>query len=136
MIQALTEATIVVIDDDYNATYTTAAHLRQHAVRQIYTFLDVDSLLNFAQETAEQIDIFLLDIHMPQQSGYALIKVLRQMPKFTQSKFVALTGGVLFTEIRQAKAAGFDAFLGKPIKMADFPQQLNQILAGEAVWDW
>lgn len=136
MEQALAEANIVIIDDDPNSVYTTVAHLKHHGVKHVRTFIDVESLLAYTAESNEPVDLFLLDIHMPQQSGYALLKILREMPKFARSKFVALTGGVLFMEIRQAKEAGFDSFLGKPIKMADFPQQLQQILAGEAVWDW
>ncbi|MEM7032071.1 MAG: response regulator [Chloroflexota bacterium] len=136
MVKALTEANIVVIDDDYNATYTTVAYLKQHGVQHTHTFYNADEVLDFVHETSETIDMFLVDIHLPGRSGHDLLKALRTISKVSEAKIVAITGGVLFMDIQKAQESGFDAFLGKPIKPIDFPNQLTQILAGESVWDW
>jgi two-component system cell cycle response regulator DivK len=37
--------------------------------------------------------------------------------------------------MKRAQAAGFDGFIGKPIDPQRFPKQIQQILAGESVWE-
>ena len=110
--------------------------LKLHGVSTIYPFKNGDAAMTFVHDTSENIDLFLVDIHMPGETGYDLVKRIRDNGKTTKAKIVALTAGVLFDDIRRAKAAGFDAFIGKPIKPYEFAQQLERILAGESLWEW
>jgi two-component system cell cycle response regulator DivK len=73
---------------------------------------------------------------MPGETGYGLIKQIRQHPRFSTSKVVALTASVMYDDIRRVKAAGFDGFIGKPVRPARFANQIRQILAGESLWEW
>jgi DNA-binding NarL/FixJ family response regulator len=38
--------------------------------------------------------------------------------------------------VSRAREKGFDGFISKPLKMSEFPRQVERILNGEAVWDW
>ena len=136
MAKTLSQANIVIVDDDYNSSYVTTTYLKQQGVHQVYTFYNAEEVIDFVHKTVDHIDLFLVDIHLPGQSGHDLLKVLRNISKIAEARIVALTGGVLFMDIQKARTSGFDSFLGKPIKTKDFPHQLTQILAGEAVWDW
>ena len=48
---------------------------------------------------------------------------------------VAVTAEASLEQINKAKAAGFDGFLGKPLDMDRFPDQIRRILAGDSVWE-
>jgi two-component system cell cycle response regulator DivK len=48
---------------------------------------------------------------------------------------VAVTAEANQEQIAKAKAAGFNGFLGKPLDMDRFPDQVRRILAGEPVWE-
>ena len=132
----LKDATIVIVEDDPNSYLAAIELLKLHGVTTVHPFTDGDSTMTFVDETSESVDIFLVDIHMPGETGYDLVKRIRNHSKISNTKIVALTAGVLFDDIRRAKAAGFDAFIGKPIKPYEFAQQLERILEGESLWEW
>lgn len=81
---------------------------------------------------AEQIDVIFLDLEMPSISYYYLLLELKALPRLSSVPIIAYT--VHTSEIESARAAGFDGFLGKPLQISVFPEQLRRILNGEAVW--
>jgi two-component system cell cycle response regulator DivK len=83
-----------------------------------------------------RVDLFLVDIYMPRETGYDLIKRIRSHPALQRSKVVALTASVMYDDIRRVKDANFDSFIGKPVRPARFADQVRQILAGEKLWEW
>jgi two-component system cell cycle response regulator DivK len=90
---------------------------------------DIDAILSEAQ----QIDIVFLDLEFPNYNGLDLIKEFKQDPRLADVPFVAYT--VHISEQNEALAAGFHSFLGKPLNVDSFPEQLRRILDGEPIWD-
>lgn len=80
-------------------------------------------------------DLMLLDLQMPRQGGAMLLQEIRDRPVLNQTRIVAVTANVLPIYIEQARAAGFDGFIGKPIDRHRFPEQIRRLLRGEAVWE-
>jgi two-component system cell cycle response regulator DivK len=76
----------------------------------------------------------LLDIQLPYEDGYAILKQIRANPKLNTARVVALTANVLLQDEIQARTAGFDGFIGKPIDFDRFPHQIQSVLRGEQVW--
>ena len=71
----------------------------------------------------EQIDqtrphVVLLDIEMPGLGGYEVIRRLRQDPRFVALRVAAFTGHAMNNDREKALAAGFDAFITKPVRPA------------------
>ncbi len=62
-------------------------------------------------------DVALLDIGMPELSGYEVAAALRQEPWGRAIQLIALTGWGQESDRRQSQAAGFDRHLTKPIDM-------------------
>ena len=92
-------------------------------------------VLEFARDTMSQVDLILLDIHLPEEDGYEVLNRLRKEDHFQDTKIVAVTADVTNANLSRAKTAGFDGFLAKPINVDLFPDQIRRILEGEAVWD-
>ena len=42
---------------------------------------------------------------------------------------------VFFQQMRKAREASFDGFIGKPLDPDRFPEQIRKILTGDTVWD-
>lgn len=84
-------------------------------------------------ETLEQVDVVFLDLEMPHHNGFELLKDLKQHALLAQSPIIAYT--VHSSEIDVARKRGFNGFLGKPLNSQRFADQLQRILAGQAVWD-
>jgi CheY-like chemotaxis protein len=71
-------------------------------------------------------DVVFLDIGLPDISGYEVARRLREsMSAPGRPRLIALTGWGADEDRRQAKAAGFDAHLVKPVE----PEQLRAMLS-------
>jgi two-component system cell cycle response regulator DivK len=86
-------------------------------------------------ETIHQIDLILMDIRLPYEDGFAVLKKIRQSPTTKNLKVVAITAEASQGQMNRSKEAGFDGFLGKPLDPDRFPNQIQRILLGEPVWD-
>ena len=72
-------------------------------------------------------DIVLLDIGMPGMDGYEVARRVRQQPKLSGLKLVALTGWGREHDRQLAKDAGFDHHLTKPVE----PSALHAVIADQ-----
>ena len=75
-------------------------------------------------------DLVLMDIQLPGISGIEAFKQLRADPKTARIPVVALTASVTPTDRSAITAAGFDAFVGKPISLKDFIDTVKRLLEG------
>ncbi len=84
-------------------------------------------------KSMEKVDIVFLDLEMPGLNGYDVLNMLRADSRFANVPIVAYT--VHVSEVFTAQEKGFDGFIGKPVDSDRFPEQMERILKGEAVWD-
>ncbi|MCB9438549.1 MAG: response regulator [Anaerolineales bacterium] len=81
------------------------------------------------------IDLILLDLMFPNHvSGYDIFDRIRERPAFAEIPIVAISAADPAVEMSKARAKGFSGFIGKPINLLQFPQQIAQLLEGEQVW--
>jgi CheY-like chemotaxis protein len=131
----LEDATIVIVEDDSNSYLATLDLLKIAGAKAVHACTSGESAMELV-EKLPTIDLFLVDIYMPRETGYELIKRIRAHPKLDNSKVVALTASVMYDDIRRVKDAGFDSFIGKPVRPARFADQVRQILGDEKLWEW
>jgi two-component system, cell cycle response regulator DivK len=86
-------------------------------------------------DTLPSLDLILMDIRLPYEDGYGALRKIRSSPALKETLVVAVTAEASLEQIAKAKAAGFNGFLGKPLDMDRFPDQVRRILAGEPVWE-
>ena len=86
-------------------------------------------------ETLQRLDLILMDIRLPYEDGYGALKKIRESDKLKKTKIVAVTAEASQEEMKKARAAGFDGFLGKPLDPDRFPEQVTRILNNEPVWE-
>jgi two-component system cell cycle response regulator DivK len=86
-------------------------------------------------DTLPRLDLILMDIRLPYEDGYGALRKIRASVALKETRVVAVTAEASFEQMNKAQAAGFDGFLGKPLDMDRFPDQIQRILAGEAVWE-
>ena len=85
-------------------------------------------------ELALKPDIIFLDIHVEPLNGFEMLNIIRQRKHFLSTPVIALTASVMSEEVGMLKKAGFSGAVAKPVNMDTFPETLNRILKGEAVW--
>lgn len=132
---SLTDAYIIVVEDDPNALLVTMDLLRLSGSDHCYSRKSADAAVDFARKLP-QVDLFLVDINMPGKSGFELLESVKKDPQLSHTKVVAVTAGTFEEDVQKARDAGFDGFISKPLKTTIFPSQVQRILDGESVWDW
>lgn len=86
-------------------------------------------------DTLPRLDLILMDIRLPYEDGYGALRKIRASAALKDTLVVAVTAEASTDQLNKARAAGFDGFLGKPLDMDRFPDQIRRILAGDAVWE-
>lgn len=86
-------------------------------------------------DSLPKLDLILMDIRLPYEDGYSALKKIQKSEKLKQIPVVAITAEADPVQIEKAKAAGFNGFLGKPLNLDRFPDQMRKILSGVSVWE-
>ncbi|MCC6146745.1 MAG: response regulator [Anaerolineaceae bacterium] len=86
-------------------------------------------------DTLPRLDLVLMDIRLPYEDGYGALAKIRQSSSLKNIPVIAVTAEASLEQMSKARQAGFDGFLGKPLNPDRFPDQIQRILAGEAVWE-
>lgn len=128
------DAYVLVVEDNLQNLVLVARLLAFAGIRHYEWKASGWQVLEFA-DTMPQLDLVLMDIHLPHEDGYDALQKLKNSPRFKNTRVVAITADANSKAIKKAKLAGFDGFLGKPIDPDKFPGQIKAILKGENVWD-
>jgi len=75
-------------------------------------------------------DLVLMDIQLPGINGIEAFKQLRADAKTARIPVIALTASVTPTDRSQITAAGFDAFVSKPISLKEFVATVKRLVEG------
>ena len=120
---------ILVVEDspDNMKLFRTVLTLKGHEVTGLP---GGEGLLETIERTTP--DLVLMDIQLPGQDGFALLREIRQSP-FSGLRVVALTAHAMTGDRERALEAGFDGYITKPIDIRNFPTQVSRALTGERV---
>jgi len=75
----------------------------------------------------DQPDFIVLDIQLPGMDGIAALRELRRNDRTRDIPVIALSASILTADRQNAHASGFDAFLAKPLNIAEFLGLLAQL---------
>ena len=77
----------------------------------------------------ERPDLVLLDIDMPGLNGFEVAKRIREDAAFANLPVVAVTAFAMDGDREKGMAAGFAAYVTKPVRAAILRQKVHQLLA-------
>ena len=118
---------ILIADDDTDTVLTLSTLLsgEGYCVRGVHRGADViQSVFSFAP------DIVLLDIGMPQMTGYEVARVLRERFGSARPALIAVTGLTGEADRQQARAAGFEYHIAKPYQPGKLLSLIRGLAAG------
>lgn len=129
------EAHVLVVEDNVPNFVLIARMLAFMGVQRCEWKTSGWQVVQFA-DTLPRIDLILMDIRLPYEDGYQALQKIRAHDRLQDTLVVAVTAEASEDQMRKAREAGFDGFLGKPLDPDRFPEQIQRILVGEPVWEW
>jgi len=85
----------------------------------------------FLRNGAGYYDAILMDVHMPTMDGYTAAKTIRamEMPGDPRVPIIALSANAFESDVKDALAAGMDAHVAKPIRIATLLKTLDGLMS-------
>lgn len=79
---------------------------------------------------AARPDLVLLDVMLPEVSGYQIVQDLRADPDMNGVRVVMMTARGSVVERRKSLALGADGFIAKPFELAELRAEIARVLEG------
>ena len=127
------DATVLVVEDNV-ANFVLVARMLGYMGIHCEWKTSGYEVVEYA-DTLPRLDLILMDIRLPYEDGYAALKKIRSSPQLKDTLVVAVTAEASPEQMRKAREAAFNGFLGKPLDPDRFPEQVRRILAGDQVWE-
>ena len=115
--EALRGRRVLVIDDDARNVFAITSTLELHGVTVTQApngRKGIEALL-----TAEDTDLILMDVMMPEMDGYTTMNTIRQMPAFAALPIIAVTARAMPGDREKSIAAGASDYVTKPVDTED-----------------
>lgn len=80
-------------------------------------------------------DLVLLDVMLPEVSGYEICQNVRMDPALNDVKILMMTARGSAMERRKGLAMGADGFISKPFELKALRAEVRRILAGDSLSD-
>ena len=129
------DAHVLVVEDNVPNFVLIARMLAFMGVQRCEWKTSGWQVVQFA-DTLPRIDLILMDIRLPYEDGYQALQKIRAHDRLKDTLVIAVTAEASEEQMRKARDAGFNGFLGKPLDPDRFPDQIARILDGEPIWEW
>jgi CheY-like chemotaxis protein len=116
----------IVVADDNPASRELMRELLESSGYRVVEAADGNAALEKTLEVRP--DLVVLDIELPTMSGFEVLDAIRQHPELSSLPVVAVTARAMEGDLERGVAAGFDAYITKPIKIAAARAQIRELL--------
>jgi signal transduction histidine kinase/HAMP domain-containing protein/CheY-like chemotaxis protein len=111
--EALRGKKVLVIDDDARNVFAITSSLELHGMTVLRApdgRKGISALLG-----ADDLDLILMDVMMPEMDGYSTMAAIRQMPRFAGLPIIAVTARAMQGDREKSLAAGASDYVTKPV---------------------
>ena len=120
-------STVLIIEDNDKNMKLARDVLQNKGYKTLEAVTGEDGV-RLAKENAP--DLVLMDIQLPGINGIEAFRQIRGDAATARIPVVALTASVTPTDRSAITAAGFDAFVGKPINLKEFLDTVKRLIEG------
>jgi CheY-like chemotaxis protein len=120
-----TQLRAVLIDDEPDNIEVLELTLSFHDIK-VYFAYNADAGIALVRE--HHPDFVLLDIRMPQKSGYDALTEIRQDPSCKEIPVIALTAHAMEGDKEKITSAGFDGYITKPVDVTTLVSSIEETI--------
>ena len=131
--QDLHEATVMMVDDEPTTIDVLQTFLETEGYKRFITTSESIHAMDLI--ISENPDVLLLDLHMPEVTGFDILARLRGDPRYRHIPVIVLTSATDSETKLKALQLGATDFLGKPVDPSELALRLRNTLAAKAYQD-
>jgi response regulator of citrate/malate metabolism len=121
---------VIIVDDDKNLCTVTAETIKRFYVwGDVISFTKVDEAVSYCFSQESSVAIFILDVFLGEQSGFAFLDVIKN--KFTSAPedTIIITGNASEDVVNMCVASDVTHLLEKPVKPYELQLAVRAIVA-------
>ena len=119
--------TLLYVEDNPESLKLVALFVSRRPDIHLLTAVNAKSGLEIA--SASRPEVIVMDINLPDLSGFRALEILRADPNTAHIPVIALSANALPLNVESGLEAGFFRYLTKPIKFNEFIETLDLALA-------
>jgi len=123
--------TVLIVDDEPNVVDLVRVTLEDERVR---VFDAATAAAAFEALSALQPDLVLLDVNLPDLSGFEICRWIRADAVLARTRVVMLTAAAQREDIASGQAAGVDHYLTKPFSPVRLLSLVEELLPHSVLW--
>ena len=133
--ESLARVPVLVVDDHRTSHAVLQQHLRswKMVVEAVGSPEEVLPAMRSRAAQARPFAVAILDFQMPGMDGLALARAIKADQQLGRTRLVLLSSTAVRGQAAEARAAGFDAFLTKPVRQSPLYDCLATLLGAPAV---
>jgi DNA-binding response OmpR family regulator len=116
---------ILIADDEPNIVAAVEFLLRRNGY-EVHVARDGEEALKLVE--ACHPDLVLLDVMMPQKSGYEVCQRMRERPDWRHIKIIMLSAKGRDTEVNKGLSMGADVYVTKPFSTRELMGKIKDLL--------
>lgn len=116
---------ILVVDDNEDMRYLLGQVLEKAGYHAIFA---ENGRISLIQAQLYHPVLILMDLSLPDLSGWEAVAQLRQMEEFGETPIIAVTAHISSNEVERARAVGCSAHIGKPFDSAVLLRTMARLL--------
>ena len=119
---------VLLVDDNHHMRVLLAEILRALGVKEIYEANDGAEGLQMMRNHA--VDIVMTDLSMQPLDGIDFVRLLRNSPDSPNqlAPVIMITGHSTFARVNEARDAGVNEFLAKPLTARGVVERIHQVV--------
>jgi signal transduction histidine kinase/DNA-binding response OmpR family regulator/CHASE3 domain sensor protein len=126
MDEVLKNKTVLVADDDVRNIFSLTRALENHKMK-VLSAMDGKEALAAAEDKANNVDIILMDMMMPEMDGFEAIARIRRIPRLKHLPIIAVTAKAMTGDREKCMQAGASDYISKPV-------DIDQLLSLLRIW--
>ena len=126
----------ILLAEDDRVTQTLAVHLLERNGHSVTVVGDGKQALASLEERPFDFDILLMDVQMPEMSGFEVTQAIRKRELTTGGHIpiIAMTAHVMETDRERCLASGMDGHISKPIDAKELYQAIELLVKEQSLF--
>jgi DNA-binding NtrC family response regulator len=121
---------VIIVDDDKNLCTVTAETIKRfYAWGDVIAFNDVDEAKAYCMSQDTSIAIFVLDVFLGEQSGFAFLDAVKEKYSSAPEDTIIITGYASEDVVNMCVASDVTHLLEKPVKPYELQLAVRAIVA-------